>query len=200
MLRHSLGVVFLAACLSTLPAPAAAAPITIDFEDDGFFDLETVTQIGEVTFSNTLLVTDPANGGSLNEVDFPPHSGFNVITEFGGPMTISFLNPVDTFGAFISHAADLTINFYGVGGGLLGAVSSATPTLGSHELFATALTGISFLTFTSAIGAGSFTLDDLSFNTVDGTEPIPEPSTLLLVGTGVAALVRRRYTQRNQRA
>jgi hypothetical protein len=207
MSRHFLGVVFLAACLSTLPAPAAAAPITIDFEDDGFFDFETVTQIGDVSFSDATLLSSGTIGGSLNEFELPPLSGTNVLASFSDTLRIDFTAPLLSFGAFFTYVAPITLEAFDAVGNRVGFASSGfgsnlllSGEVGSspNEFLSLAVTGMAYVTISG--GAGAFVLDDLTYELGDDLEPIPEPSTLLLVGTGVAALVRRRYTQRNERA
>ena len=68
--------------LSLIVVRAGAA--VIDFEI--LASLESVTsQFAGLTFSNSTTLTA---GISLNEFDFPPHSGDNVVSDDGGPITI----------------------------------------------------------------------------------------------------------------
>jgi hypothetical protein len=68
--------------------------LTIDFESLSDSEIVTTQYAGVgVTFSNATALTA---GISLNEFDFPPNSGVNVVYDEGGPMTISFDIPVLT--------------------------------------------------------------------------------------------------------
>lgn len=78
--------------LLTFAAPAILAN-TIDFE--GLPDSTNVTnQYSGVIFSNAIILT---TGISLNEFEFPPHSGTNVASDNGGPLSITFASPVSNF-------------------------------------------------------------------------------------------------------
>src|SRR5580700_6502590 len=79
--------------------PARADIATISFETlpDGtpIFDGTSITtQFPGLTFTNTTVISA---GISLNEFEFPPHSGSNVAFDDGGPITIAFTNPVLSF-------------------------------------------------------------------------------------------------------
>ena len=175
--------------------PSSAFATTIDFE--AFSDLELLTnQISGLSFSNAIVLTDSSLGGSLNEIDFPPTSGANVISDDGGPITISFASPVDSFQAFITHGATLSIRYFDVTATLLGETLSNTPNFGSSQAFSSLLSGISTVTILGNPAGGSLTLDDLSFETRDvPAAPVPEPASLLLVGGGLSLFIRRRLCQ-----
>ncbi len=169
-------------------AAAQAAVVTYNFEQ--FDDSDAVTnQIAGLTFANAAALTA---GVSLNEVEFPPSSGANVLFDAGGPMEILFSSPVFSVGAAFTYGTSLTFSVYDAANGLLGSVGS----LGTSNL---AMSGSGFavneiLSFSSIGGAisrvvisgeglgGSFVMDDL---TVDfGTaNPVPEPVTLVLVAS-----------------
>ena len=89
-----------------------SAAETLDFE--GFPDSTILTtQYPNLTFSNAIILT---SGISLNEFEFPPHSGVNVVSDNNGPMAISFLNPVTSFGGYFTYAEPLTLDaFDGLG-------------------------------------------------------------------------------------
>src|SRR5580765_1660101 len=71
----------------------------IDFEE--LLDLEHVsTQYSGVVFENAVALTA---GLSLDEFEFPPHSGSVVVTDAGAPIQIRFANPVTSVGGFFTH-------------------------------------------------------------------------------------------------
>src|ERR1017187_3439196 len=81
-----------------------AAPIVVGFE--GLADSTVLTNqysaLYGVTFSNTVVVNTLvlSKQVSLNEFEFPPHSGTNVVTDNGGPMTIKFASPASAVGGY----------------------------------------------------------------------------------------------------
>ncbi len=170
---------------------AAAAPVLYDFE--AFNDSEALTnQISGLSFGQATVL---AAGLSLNEIEFPPHSGSKVVFDDGGPLSISFAAPVFSVGGFFNYLTALNFSAYDSGDNLLGSLTS---------LFASNL-GLSgdpgsssneFLSFDSSAGliskvvisgdalGASFTLDDLS---VDAGLTVPEPQSLALVLAACAA-------------
>ena len=63
-----------------------AASITLDFE--GLPDSTILTtQYPGITFTNAIILTA---GISLNEFEFPPHSGMNVVSDIEELITIKF--------------------------------------------------------------------------------------------------------------
>jgi hypothetical protein len=165
---------------------AQAAVVTYGF--DTLIDSESVTnQFAGLSFANATVLTA---GISLNDFEFPPSSGTNVLVDEGGPMEILFSSPVFSVGAAFTYSTSLSFSIYDAADVLLGTVVS----LGNSNL---AVSGEGFavnelLSFSSVGGAisrlvisgdsfgGSFVMDDL---TVDfGTAaPVPEPATLALV-------------------
>jgi len=179
-----------------------AATITLDFE--GFADLTTLTtQYSGATFANTTILT---SGVSLNDVDFPPHSGVNAVFDDGGPLSLSFTSPVAGFQGFLTYTSPLTLRAFDSSLTLLGSTTSAFSNnlslggdLGSspNELLAIAFPNISRITITGAPEGASFVLDDVTYTTAAASGPpsaIPEPSTLTLLALGCAGLMRRRRT------
>ena len=172
-------------CTAVVMPLAQATPVVYGF--DAFNDGDLLTSLGGgVTLSNTTVIQA---GLSLNETEFPPRSGSNVVFDSGGPITIDFASPVFSVGGYFSYVVGLTFSAYDIANGLLGTDFSAFSVN-------TALSGDvgsapnEFLGFSSAGGliarvvitgdplGGLFTLDDL---TVDAGTTLPEPQTLALV-------------------
>jgi hypothetical protein len=185
------------ACLA-LAAPAILADtITINFE--GLPDSTIVTnQYSGVIFSNAIIL---AAGISLNEFEFPPHSGTNVASDNGGPMSITFSTPIQSFGGYFTYAELLTVDAFGIGNTLLASVTSpfsnnealsgVSGSSPNELLQVSSLSGISRVTITGDPAGGSFVLDDaISTTAITG---VPEPSGLSLAVVGVLlfAVLRR---------
>jgi hypothetical protein len=82
-----------------------AAPITIDFE--GLADSTILsTQYAGLTFSNAIILT---SGIGLNEFELPPFSGSNVASDNNGPISISFDDPVLSFGGYFTYYEPITL-------------------------------------------------------------------------------------------
>jgi hypothetical protein len=63
-------------------ASLSAETVTLNF--DGFPDSTILTdQYPGVTFTNAIILTA---GISVNEFEFPPHSGVNIVSDNGGPI------------------------------------------------------------------------------------------------------------------
>ena len=76
-------------------ATSLARATIIDFEGLPSGTMLT-NQLAGLTFTNSVVLTA---GVSLNEFDFPPHSGTNVINNFGsGGITINFAIPLASVG------------------------------------------------------------------------------------------------------
>jgi hypothetical protein len=85
--------------------------VFIDFETfpDGTPILDSTpitTQFPGLTFTNATVITA---GISLNEFEFPPHSGTNVVFDDGGPISLSFATPVSSFGGYFTYLEPLTL-------------------------------------------------------------------------------------------
>jgi hypothetical protein len=175
----------------------SAAPIVLDFEELSSEELVT-TQYPGLTFSNAIVLTA---GISLNEFDFPPVSGANVLSDNGGPIEIAFASPILSFAAFFTYAALLTITAFDASHNAVATVTSAfssnlaldpgsTP---NEYLGLMALGGIWTVSISGDPFGGSFTLDDLTINSND-TTTVPEPATLSLLLLGAVGL-RRAYVR-----
>jgi len=173
---------------------------------DGLSDGATLTnQYAGLTFSNAIVLTA---GVSLNEFEFPPHSGTNVVSDNGGPMFISFSTPVESFSGYFTYAEPLTIDAFGAANNLLTSVTSAFSNNETLSVFGSSpnellklssASGISLVAITGDPAGESFTLDDATYGTTSPTVPEPSSLSLCLVGLGVVLLVLcgdRRYRDR----
>ena len=178
-----------------ISSPAYA--ITIDFET--LTDSEAVTtQFSGLTFSNTTVLTA---GSSLNELEFPPSSGVNVVSGEGvGPIQIDFASAVLSVSGRFTYAIPLTLTAFD--SSLLNPVATSNSLFDSNQALSGDLGssanelltlnyagGISRVLITDTTPGGGFffsTLDDLTYT---AAASVPEPSTLLLLGSGLVGLI-----------
>lgn len=177
----------------------ASFAVVIDFET--LADSESVTTqfaSSGVNFSNAIALTA---GLSLNELEFPPHSGTTVVTDAGGgPLTILFgPNLFLDVGGFFTYLTPLTLHAFDASDILVGTASSAfssnialngDPGSAPNEfLQITSVIPIARLEIVGDPLGFSFTLDDFT-----GTPQtaIAEPSALLLLAAGLAGALRYR--------
>lgn len=170
-----------------------ALPTVVDFESLSDGDVLT-NQLTGLTFTNALV---ESAGLLLNDAEFPPHSGTNVITDNGGSISIDFATPVDSVGGYFTYVTPLSLSAY-AGANLIASVTSAfsanyvsggdsgsTP----NEFLSLAGSGITQLTISGDPNGGSFTLDDLSYTVADSNNGnVPEPGSLPLVFSGLPLL------------
>jgi uncharacterized protein (TIGR03437 family) len=153
--------------LSGVLHPAAQAGTTIlDYE--GFQDSAAlVSQYPGLTFSHAAILQ---SGVSLNEFEFPPHSGTNVVSDSGGAMTVAFSVPVASFSGFFTYKVPVTLTAYDANNVVLGsatshftnnqALSGAPGTSANDNIQVSSASGISKVIITGAAGGASFTMDD----------------------------------------
>lgn len=177
-------------------APAAATVLGFEQLADGEM---VVAQTPGLTFSNATAI---AAGLSLNEFEFPPRSGSVVVFDDGGPLTIAFATAVASVFGYFTYGAPLTLTFLAADATeMIAAVTSAFEanlalsgdpgSLPNERLGAVSAGGIRGLTIAGELTGGSFTLDDLTFESRAGNT-VPEPSPLLLaLAAAVAGLWRR---------
>jgi hypothetical protein len=173
----------------------ARADATLDFE--GFPDSTILTtQYPGLTFTNAIILT---SGISLNEFDFPPRSGVNVVSDNNGPMTIDFGSPITSFGAYFTYLEPLSLDAFNASNAEVASASSAfsnnlaclagppcqgDPGSSPNEFIGLGFAGgISSVTITGDPLGGSFTMDDMTY-----TSAVPEPDFFPLVITGAAGL------------
>jgi hypothetical protein len=170
---------FLLSAATLVPSHLNASVVVLNFE--GFVDgTALTTQYPGFTFSNAIILS---SGISLNEFEFPPHSGVNVVSDDGGPMTITLGTPATSFGGYFTYAEPLTIDAFGTAFNLVASVTSPfsnneamSGDLGSspNEFLQVSYgSGISEIRIIGDPLGGSFTLDDATIKT--GASTVPEP-------------------------
>jgi hypothetical protein len=190
-------IVFATVAILVARSTASATTITFETLSDG----DAVTnQFSGVHFTDATVLSA---GISLNELEFPPHSGNNVVFDDGGPITIVFDSVLTLFQGYVTYGVSLTANAYDTSHAVLGSYTSlfsnnealsGDPSSSPNELVSfSSLTGISSVTITGDPGGGSFVLDDVTFSLLPAPGPaVPEPGTLSLLMTGIALGVRDR--------
>ena len=195
--------VLLVLCLLTCGSQLSADVLQVDFE--GFFDSTPITtQYPGMVFSNTTALTA---GVSLNDAEFPPHSGSNVALDDSGPITIDFLTPVISFSGFFTYVETLTLTAFDTGHNPVNLASSLfsqnsvssgnTP----NELISLNFAGgFSAITIAGDPAGGSFAVDDISVTTAPSGAQVPEPSFAAILGiaTGVMFGARKLANRRSR--
>jgi hypothetical protein len=186
----------LTAVLLAMPLAANAVPIQVDFE--GLGDLAVVGAVAPgVNFSNAVVLTAFV---SLNEIDFPPRSGANVVFSPGpGPMEVTFAAPVFSVGGYFTYLDPVTLSAYDAANNLLASVTSAfaanhggLPGSSPNEFVGlTSLVGIATVRLTAPTES-AFTLDDFVFDAQAPVVTVPEPGSLSLLLLGAVMLLGRR--------
>jgi hypothetical protein len=182
--------------LLTLSISPVGAATIIDF--DSLFDGDSVTTgFAGLTFTNAVALT---RGLSLNEFEFPPRSGDNVISDSGGAMKINFSSQISSFAAFFNYTRPLTLRAFNSSNVEIGTASSlflsnlATSgdfgSLPNENLSLSIPGGISSVTIEGDPNGASFTLDDLTYEPLN-TNVVPEPSHVVLLMSGVGAMLFR---------
>lgn len=106
--------------------PLTAGPVVIGF--DALLDSTPVTtQFSGLVFTNATAITA---GISLNEFEFPPRSGANVVFDDNGPISIAFLSPISSFGAYFTYSVGLTLRAFDA---LDNPIALATSTFSNNE-------------------------------------------------------------------
>lgn len=171
-----------------LVAATTALPATINFDDQP--DLTPVTnQYLGVTFANATVLTA---GISLNEIDFPPHSGDNVAFDDGGPITITLGQPTGQIGFYTTYVTQLTVQAFDDGNNLLATLytlftnnttSQGDQNSNPNEHLQIIAPNIKTITIQGDPNGASYTIDDVSFTT-----PVPEAGSLSMLLVGALSL------------
>ena len=174
---------------------AVAAPLSLKadvFTFEGFPDSTSLTtQYPGLTFTNATVITA---GITLNEFEFPPHSGANVVFDDGGAISISFASPILSFSGFFTYLEPLTLTAFDSGSTQVGqalslfssnlALSGDSGSSPNEFLSLSFASGISSVTVTGAPFGGSFVLDDATY-----ISAVPEPSSIFLLLSGMAGML-----------
>ena len=115
MLRSAL----LVAALAFIATPVSAAPILIDFES--LTEGDTPSLLSGVTFDSAMVLTA---GSSLNEIEFPPTSGLNVVFNLLSELRLDFTDAVSNVGGHFTYVGALTLSAFDASNNLLGVASS----------------------------------------------------------------------------
>ncbi len=185
MLWNAIGAVVVLT-LAIAPARPALATV-IGFE--GFADSTPfTTPLPGLTFTNATVLT---SGVSLNDLEFPPRSGDNVVFDAGGLMTIAFATPQARVGGFFTYSVPVTLTAFDAADAVLGidlsdfgsnrGLSGEIGSIPNEFLSVASPGGIVRVTIEGDPFGGSFTLDDLTST--------PAPSPLLLLAAGVAGAI-----------
>lgn len=152
---------------------AWGAPITFEI-----IPSETVitNQYAGITFTNALALESEI---SLNEFEFPPHSGRAVATDFGGPLSITLQSAINSFSGFFTYSTRLTVLAYDAANQPLASATSLyssnlalSGTAGSspNELIRISSNApIVRVTIAGSAGGESFAMDDIE------AVAVPEP-------------------------
>jgi hypothetical protein len=181
-----------------LPRIAPADVSVIDFE--GFADSTSLTnQIPGLTFSNAIILTA---GVSLDEFEFPPHSGTNVVSDNGGPITIDFANPIVSFGGYFTYLEPLSVAAFNntnsqvdLANSLFSnnlALSGDSGSSPNEFIQVSSAGGIDSVVITGDPNGGSFTMDDVTLTTSLSVTPEPG-SYAIVVAIGILAMYGFRF-------
>jgi hypothetical protein len=167
---------------------ASASPLafadtyTINFEQYPEYTQITNQYAADgVTFTNALQLVAPFYDSS----DYPPHSGSGVITnDPNDPIMAAFYPDVTDVSGWYTDGDGVTVTAYDDLDNVLATFNGA-PVIGADSEFVLDnLANASSITISDVGGNPDFlTVDDLTFTQV------PEPGSLLLLGTGVLGLV-----------
>lgn len=156
-------------CLSL--AAASVSPVlgqTPSFTFDGFVDSTLLSaQYPGATFGNAIIL---GSGFTLNEFEFPPHSGSNVASDNGGPMTILFSSRPRGFTGYFTYGVPLTLQALDSSNHVVASATSAfsnnealSGVSGSHPselLKVSSGSGIAKIVIAGSAQGASFALDD----------------------------------------
>ena len=191
-------------CFSAATSRSAdGAVITLNFE--GLSDSTFIsTQYTGLTFTNAIIFT---SGISLNEFDFPPRSGVNVLSDSGGAISILFTDPILDFLAYFTYVTPVTLQGFDGANQLLaqsttaftnntasGGDSGSSP---NEVLHISTGAGFTKIIIEGDSSGSSFTLDDAAYDTGQ-VGVVPEPSTVALTSPGLLMLLLAAHAYRRR--
>jgi hypothetical protein len=155
----------------TAGASSLGAQTAFNFE--GLPDSAPLTgQYSGATFANTIVLS---TGITLDEFEYPAHSGSNVASDNGGPIAISFTWPVEGLIGYFTYSVPLTIQALDSSNHPIAstvstysnneALSGASGSQPNQMLTVTSSSGIYKIVITGATGGTSFTVDDIGLVT-----------------------------------
>ena len=163
-------------CAVAVLALAALAPLSLtqavstvlDFE--GLTDGTVITnQFPGAAFSNAIILS---SGVSLNEFEFPPRTGVNVLSDNGGPINITFSTPITSFSAWFTYASAVKVTAFGAANAQVAVANSAFAnnealsgdpgSLPNEKLTVTFAGGINRISLAGLPAGGSFAVDDIT--------------------------------------
>jgi len=171
--------------------PLTVSAVTLDFEDLSEATLVTDQYLSlGVSFDHAIILTAGVN---LDDYDYPPLSGSNVLSDFGGPIAMTFSAPVTSFSLYTTYGLPLTISIFSTDGKLVDELSTAfasnsltsgDPGSQPNELITyTHDAGIGAVVITGGASGQSFIVDDLSITSV------PEAPSWLCLTAGLFSLL-----------
>jgi len=185
---------------------SVAAPATvINFE--GLSDSDMIGRIGAAEFTDTYVASA---GSSLNDLEFPPNSGINVVYNPDDMINVRFDDLMEKVGAFVTYTSPVFLQAFDDNGVLVTTVVSlyfantaltGDPGAAPNEyLEVSALSGIRSVLFSTGLLGPTFVIDDLTFEALAGPGPgpgpgLPEPPTALLILLGLV-VARDRFMKR----
>ncbi len=152
--------------LLSLPSLRAQSSL-LDFESLANGSIVT-NQFAGLVFSSATIARA---GISLDELEFPPHSGVNVAFDSSGPVAITFSPPVAQFSGYFNYRVPVTIQAFDASNNALAtstskfssnlAVSGVTGS-SPNEFLRVSGANIARVTITGDPNGTSFSLDDVS--------------------------------------